>query len=83
MRTAVFSTYKFERESLKAAAGHKHELVLLKAPLSAETAPLARDATAVSIFVNDDASRPVLETLAGLGVRYLVAGSVRRASFGW
>ena len=75
MKTAVFSTYKFERESLKAAAGQKHELVLLKAPLSTETAPLAKGAEAVSIFVNDDAGRPVLETLAGLGVRYLVLRS--------
>src|SRR5688500_16248244 len=75
MKRAVCSTYKFERESVMAAAAGKHELVLLKAQLSEETAPLARDAKAVSIFVNDDAGRPVLQTLAGLGVRYLVLRS--------
>jgi D-lactate dehydrogenase len=75
MRTAVFSTHRFEREYLLSAAGGEHELVLLEPRLSLETAVLAQSSRAVSIFVNDDASAPVLEKLAELGISFIVLRS--------
>ncbi|HEX2533537.1 MAG TPA: NAD(P)-dependent oxidoreductase, partial [Chitinophagaceae bacterium] len=75
MRTAIYSTYLFEKETLRTAAGEKHELLFLPAPLSAETALLARGCTAVCIFVNDDASAPVLRLLHAEGVRFIVLRS--------
>jgi len=78
MKVAVFSTHKFEKNHLLQAALNKHELVLIEAPLSATTAILAQGSQAVSIFVNDDASKEVLQKLAAIGVQFLV---LRSASF--
>ncbi|OMP78896.1 2-hydroxyacid dehydrogenase [[Flexibacter] sp. ATCC 35208] len=78
MKTAFYSTHKFERDFLLQAAGDQHELVLLEPALSLATAPLAAGCEAVCIFVNDDGSAPVLEKLAALGVKYL---ALRSAGF--
>lgn len=75
MKVAVFSTHKFEQESLIAAAGPAHELLFLQPALSMMTASLAKGAEAVCIFVNDDASRAVLHELSALGVKYLLLRS--------
>ena len=75
MRTAVFSTHRFEREYLLSAAGTGHELVLLEPRLSLETAILAQSSRAVSIFVNDDASATVLEKVAEVGISFIVLRS--------
>lgn len=75
MRTAVFSTHRFEKDFLQQSAGSRHELVWIEAPLSSTTAVLATGCTAVCIFVNDDASAGVIAALAALGVRYLVLRS--------
>ena len=71
MRTAVFSTHRFEEQYLLAAKG-KHELVLLAPALSMETVTMAKGCSAVSIFVNDDASAPVLQALSKLGIAFIV-----------
>ena len=71
MRTAVFSTHRFEEQYLLAAKG-KHELVLLAPALSKETVTMAKGCSAVSIFVNDDASAPVLQALSKLGIAFIV-----------
>lgn len=78
MKTAFYSTHKFERDFLLQAAGDQHELVLLEPVLSLATAPLAAGCEAVCIFVNDDGSAPVLEKLAALGVKYI---ALRSAGF--
>jgi len=78
MKTAVFSTHNFEKETLTKAMGRRHELHFQTPRLSAETAPLAAGCAAVCLFVNDDASAPVLEQLAGLGVHYI---ALRSAGF--
>lgn len=44
----------------------------LAANLDADTAPLAKDGQAVCAFVNADCSAPVLQALAGVGVRLLL-----------
>lgn len=77
MRIFVYSTRKFEKEPLeKALAGH--DVRLSDARLNVDTAALARGYDAVSIFVNDDASAPVLAKLHDGGVRYL---ALRSAGF--
>lgn len=78
MKTAFYSTHKFERDFLLQAAGDQHDLVLLEPTLSLSTAPLAAGCEAVCIFVNDDGSAPVLEKLAAVGVKYI---ALRSAGF--
>jgi D-lactate dehydrogenase len=79
MRIAVFSTKRYDRESMEAAnAAHGHELVFLEPRLTPETAPLARGFPAVCAFVNDQLAAGALRTLAEGGTR-LVA--LRSAGF--
>jgi len=79
MRIAVYSSKPYERPFLDTAnADARHDLVYLDARLSAATADLARGATAVSIFVGDDASAPVLRSLRAGGTRLL---ALRSAGF--
>jgi D-lactate dehydrogenase len=75
METVIFSTHKFENDYLIKANGNKHKLRLLDVRLNGDTAYLANGAKAVSIFVNDDASGPVLEKLKEAGVQFLVLRS--------
>ncbi len=74
MQVAVYSTHKFEREYLKKALSN-YQLLLLETRLTLETASLAQGSQAVSIFVNDDASAPVLQKLQEVGVKYLALRS--------
>lgn len=76
MKTAVFSSRDYEQPLIEAANHqHNHELLFFHAALSTQTAQLAKGCEAVSIFVSDDASAPVLEQLAEYGVRGLVLRS--------
>ena len=75
METVIFSTHKFERDCLVNANADKHKLKLLDVRLNIDTAYLAKGSIAVSIFVNDDASAPVLEKLKEAGVQFLVLRS--------
>lgn len=64
MRVTLFSIKSYERPLLEAAnADSRHELGFLEPRLTTETAELARGSRAVSIFVGDDASAPVLRAL--------------------
>jgi D-lactate dehydrogenase len=68
--TAVFDTKPYDREFLQQAAAnlsitwHFHDF-----RLSTETAPLAKNAQAVCVFVNDRLDRPCLEALAAQGIQ--------------
>lgn len=76
MRAVFFSTRRYERpyfDAVNAAQGH--ELVYLESRLSQESAVLAKGYETVCAFVNDDLSRPVLETLAAGGTRLLALRS--------
>lgn len=70
IETAVFDTKPHDREHLAQAHGAErvawrfHEF-----RLSAETAPAAKGAQAVCVFVNDRVDRACLEHLAALGVK--------------
>jgi D-lactate dehydrogenase len=76
MRVAVFSAKQYDINFLTAAnAAGDHELHFLEARLGLSTVLLAAGADAVCLFVNDDASTPVVEALAELGVTLLVLRS--------
>ncbi|MGF1664817.1 MAG: 2-hydroxyacid dehydrogenase [Acidimicrobiia bacterium] len=75
MRVTVFSTKRYDRDYLGAAIGDGHEVLYLEARLDETTAGLAAGSDAVCVFVNDDASRAVLERLAAGGSRFLVLRS--------
>ena len=77
MKVLIYSTRKFEREYIERALNN-HELRMLETRLTADTASLAAGSEAVSIFVNDDASAPVLKKLKEAGVKYL---ALRSAGF--
>ncbi len=82
MRIAVYSVQPWEAPFLLRAGTRpdqpRHELVSLDARLSPATANLAAGFPAVSIFVGDDASAPVLRTLHAGGTRLL---ALRSAGF--
>jgi D-lactate dehydrogenase len=78
MDVLVYDTKKYDRETLNAAnadAGAPHKLVFVESLLNERTASLADGFPAVSLFVNDDASAPVLERLAHGGVRLITLRS--------
>ena len=75
MRAAVFSLHKFEKPFLEEACGSKHELIYFDTRLTKDTVALAKGFDAISLFVNDDASAPVLEMLATHGIKYIVLRS--------
>jgi D-lactate dehydrogenase len=79
MRVSVFSSKRYDVESLSAAnAEHGHDLVFLDPLLSPTTARLAAGSEAVCAFVNDDLGAATLEVLAGNGVRLI---ALRSAGF--
>ena len=55
MKVAIFSTKSYDRQFFTAAnTQHQHQLTFLEPKLDRHTAILAKDATAVCIFVNDE-----------------------------
>lgn len=71
--TAVFDTKPYDREPLQhAAAKSSIEWRFLDFRLTNETAPLAKDAQAVCVVVNDQVDRPCLEALAPQGVKLVI-----------
>ena len=75
MHVIIFSAHKFEKEFILKANADKHNLKFLDTQLNIHTAYLAKEAQAVSIFVNDDASAPVLDILRQVGVNFLLLRS--------
>ena len=83
MRTALYSIKTYEKPFLDAANADErgastHELLSIGVQLSAQTVDLARGCPAVSLFVGDDASAPVLQALHAGGTRLL---ALRSAGF--
>ena len=79
MRVDVFSTKSYDRRFLAAAAdGTGLQLRFHEARLTADSAPLADGADALCAFVNDELSAPVIEHLAGSGLRMI---ALRSAGF--
>lgn len=76
MHIALFSSKAYERPFFTAAnARAGHALTHLDASLSLATVPLTRDCSGVCLFVNDNASAPVLEALAAQGTKLLLLRS--------
>ncbi len=75
MRVLIYDTKRYERQALERANEGRHELTFVSAALNEQTAALADGHPAISIFVNDDASAPVLERLAGVGVKLIALRS--------
>jgi D-lactate dehydrogenase len=71
MKTVVFDTKPYDRESFEAAANSEIEWSFQPFRLEAETAETARGARAICIFVNDKADRPALKLLSSLGVKHI------------
>jgi D-lactate dehydrogenase len=71
MKVAVFSTKSYDRDSLTAAAGNRHELRFFKPHLDEHTVSLAAGSEAVCAFVNDRLDAVVLEQLARHGTRFI------------
>jgi D-lactate dehydrogenase len=65
MKVAIFSTKSYDRQFFTAAnTQHQHQLTFLEPKLDRHTAILAKDATAVCIFVNDEVDKDTLKALA-------------------
>lgn len=75
MKIAIFSSHKFELSYLEKANDNQHELKFFSTNLNINTLGLAQGNDVVSIFVNDDASAPILEKLHEYGIRYLALRS--------
>jgi D-lactate dehydrogenase len=72
LRTAVFDTKPYDRDSLQSAASQVGiEWHFMDWRLSEKTAAAAQGAHAVCIFVNDLANRACLEALASYGVKHI------------
>lgn len=72
IETAVYDTKPYDREYLaRAACAERIAWRFHDFRLSAETAPAAKGAQAVCIFVNDHADRACLEALAALDVKLI------------
>jgi D-lactate dehydrogenase len=68
--TAVFDIKPYDRSPLvSASVGRAIDWRFLEVRLNSETAPLAKGAQAVCVFVNDQLDRPCLEALAAQGVK--------------
>ena len=75
MNTIVYSAHKFERSYLERVFNKGQIVKYITSPLSIETAPLAQGYEAVSIFVSDNASAPVLQILSKAGVKFIALRS--------
>lgn len=76
MKTAVFSTRRYDQSLLRAAnADAGHELLFLQDRLTAASAPLAAGCAAVCVFVNDEVDAEVLAILAAQGTRLVATRS--------
>lgn len=72
MKTAIFSTKEYDRESFEGVNEHfEHELKFFKPHLSKETMLLAHGFPAVCAFVNDSLDADVLEDLAAHGTKLI------------
>lgn len=78
MKVAVFSSKPYDRQFLEAANRGRHELRFLDCGLTAATAALAKNASAVCLFANDQANAAVIRALARLGVDLI---ALRSAGF--
>lgn len=75
MKVVAYSIKAFEKEFLAKSNQKKHDITLISNPLSIETAAYAEGKDAVVLFTNDDASAPVINKLADMGIKYIATRS--------
>lgn len=75
MKTAIYSFHKFEEPYFEKFSTDQDKFHFYKLALSIETAPLSAGFNAISLFVNDDASAPVLDMLHSNGIRFIALRS--------
>ena len=75
MKTAIYSTHKFEQAYLLNANNGKHDLVLFEESLSENTVKFAKDCQAICIFVGDNANAKVLNELQDIGIKHIALRS--------
>ncbi len=76
MNVVVYSAHDFEKQALQVAANSVEASVqFLPVLLTVETAQLSQGAKIICLFVNDDASAPVLEKLHQIGVKAILLRS--------
>lgn len=78
MKVAVYSTKPYDRQFLEAANGGRHELRYLDCRLTIATTALAKGASAVCLFANDEANATTIMAFAHMGVRLI---ALRAAGF--
>mgnify|MGYP001552186961 CR=1 FL=1 len=78
MKTAIYSTHNFEKKYLLDANSDKHEFRWIEINVNKQTAKLSSGCPAISLFVNDKASAPVLSELKQIGVNFI---ALRSAGF--
>src|SRR5688572_32798555 len=72
MKVAFFSTKSYDKEYFDQvnSDGH-HEFTYFEAALTTATASLAREHSAVCLFVNDKADKATIEQLASNGIKLI------------
>jgi D-lactate dehydrogenase len=75
MKVLVYSTKPFEIILLKEANQNKHQLAFTENRLTSDSAILALNYDAISIFSADDASPTILEKLKDFGVKFITLRS--------
>jgi D-lactate dehydrogenase len=76
VKVAIFSTKSYDRQFFTTAnSQHQHQLTFLEPKLDRHTAILAKDATAVCIFVNDEVDKDTLELLASHDINLIALRS--------
>lgn len=76
MKVVAYSIKPFEKEFLAKANQKKHDITLISNALNKHTVMYAEGKDAVVVFTNDDVSEPVIEKLAGMGIKYIATRSV-------
>ncbi len=76
MKIAVYSTSAYELPFLTTTFKGQHELVFLEKSLNADSVDLAAACDAVMLFTSDYGTTPVLEKLAGKGIKFIALRSV-------
>lgn len=75
MKTAIFSSHKFEKLFFEQANNRAHDLTYIDTRLTKQSAVFAKGYDAVSLFVSDDASAEVLDILHEQGIQFIVLRS--------
>ncbi|MDB5031623.1 MAG: lactate dehydrogenase [Mucilaginibacter sp.] len=76
MKAVAYSIKPFEKEFLAKANQKKHDITLISNSLSLDTVVFSEGKKAVIVLTTDDVSAPVIEKLAKLGIKFIIAGSV-------